>query len=49
MGCNVGRGIVEVILDATRNYDKLLTKDRLFGWYTACFLPVGNGMQRALL
>lgn len=33
-------GIVEMMLDATRNYDLPLTKDRLFGWHSALF-PTG--------
>ena len=34
-------GAVEVLLDATQNYDKPLTKDRLFGWHHALF-PTGR-------
>jgi Fic family protein len=34
-------GIVEMMLDATRNYHKPLTKDRLFGWHAALF-PTGR-------
>lgn len=30
-------GIVEMMLDATQNYFKPLTKDRLFGWHAALF------------
>ena len=33
-------GIVQIILDATQNYDKPLTKERLFGWHAALF-PTG--------
>ena len=36
------KDIVEVILDATRNYDKPLTKDRLFGWHAAFTPTVGK-------
>jgi Fic family protein len=39
-------GIVEVILDATRNYDKSLTEDRLFGWHAALFPTGWSGMRR---
>ena len=33
-------GVVEMMLDATQNYDKPLTKERLFGWHAALF-PTG--------
>ena len=33
-------GIVQMILDATQNYDKPITKERLFGWHAAVF-PTG--------
>lgn len=39
-------GIVEMMLDATSNYTKPLTKDRLYGWH-ACLFPAGrSGMQK---
>jgi len=39
-------GIVEMMLDATRHFDKKLTKDRLCGWQ-ACLFPAGrSGMQK---
>ncbi len=34
-------GIVEMLLDATRNFADPLTADRLFGWHTALF-PTGR-------
>lgn len=34
-------GIVEIMLDATRHYNKPLTKERLFGWHAALF-PTGR-------
>lgn len=34
-------GIVEMMLDATRNYDLPLTPDRLFGWHASLF-PSGR-------
>ncbi|MBI4357320.1 MAG: Fic family protein [Gammaproteobacteria bacterium] len=34
-------GIVEVIIDATRNYDAPLTEERLLGWHAALF-PTGR-------
>jgi len=33
-------GIVQVVLDATQNYDKPITKERLFGWHASLF-PTG--------
>ena len=33
-------GVVDVVLDATRNFDQALTQDRLFGWHAALF-PTG--------
>ncbi len=35
-------GIVEMMLDATRQYDRPLTADRLFAWHTLLF-PAGRG------
>src|ERR1700756_2281845 len=34
-------GVVEMMLDATRNYKQPLTADRLFGWHAALF-PTGR-------
>jgi Fic family protein len=34
-------GVVEMMLDATQNYDKTLTADRLYGWHGALF-PTGR-------
>ena len=34
-------GIVEMVLDATRNFDRPLTAERLFGWHAALF-PAGR-------
>ena len=39
-------GIVEMMLDATRNYDKPLTVDRLFGWHASLFQAGRSGMMR---
>jgi Fic family protein len=33
-------GMVDMIIDATQNYNHVLTKDRLFGWHAALF-PTG--------
>ena len=39
-------GIVEMMLDATRNFEQALTEERLCGWHAALF-PMGrSGMQR---
>jgi Fic family protein len=39
-------GVVEMMLDATRNYDHPLTADRLFGWHASLFPGGRNGMRR---
>lgn len=39
-------GIVEVILDATRNYNKSLSEGRLFSWHAALFPTGWSGMHR---
>jgi Fic family protein len=39
-------GVVEMMLDATQNYNKPLTQERLFGWH-ACLFPLGrSGMTK---
>jgi Fic family protein len=39
-------GVVEMILDATRQYEQPLTAERLFGWHASLF-PMGrNGTRR---
>ena len=39
-------GVVEMMLDATQNYHKALTDERLFGWH-AVLVPTGrSGMRR---
>lgn len=35
-------GVVKMVLDATQNFDQLLTKERLFNWHKALF-PNGRG------
>jgi len=45
----VGRdveGIVEMMLDATQNFDQPLTSERLFGWHAALFPTGRSGMHR---
>jgi Fic family protein len=38
-------GIVELTLDATRNYNQPLTAERLFGWHTSLFPTGRSGMS----
>ena len=55
LGVNIGaltpedrkvEGVVEMILDATRNYDKLLTRERLFGWHASLFPTDYSGLRK---
>lgn len=39
-------GIVEMMLDATRQYDQPLTEERLFGWHTSLFPTGRSGMVK---
>ena len=39
-------GIVDMMFDATGNYKKLLTKERLFDWHCALFPSGRSGMHR---
>ena len=39
-------GVVEMMLDATQNYDKRLTQERLFGWHASLFPSGRSGMRR---
>ena len=39
-------GVVEMMLDATRNYDKSLTKGRLFDWHASLFPTSRRGMRK---
>jgi Fic family protein len=39
-------GVVEMMLDATRRYDRELTDERLFGWHAALFPTGRSGMTR---
>ncbi len=39
-------GVVEMVLDATRNYDKSLTRERLFGWHASLFPTGYAGMRK---
>lgn len=39
-------GVVEMMVDATRNYEAKLTVERLFGWHSALFPGGRSGMLR---
>ena len=39
-------GVVEMLLDATRHYDRPLTAERLFGWHAALFPTGRSGLRR---
>jgi Fic family protein len=39
-------GVVEMMLDATQNFDKPLTQERLFGWHAALFPTGYSGMVK---
>lgn len=39
-------GIVQVVLDATQNYDKPITRERLFGWHAALFPNGFSGLRK---
>lgn len=39
-------GIVEMMLDATRDHEKSLTEERLFGWHAALFPTGHSGMHK---
>ena len=39
-------GVVEMMLDATRNFDKPLTEERLFSWHASLFPTGRSGMRR---
>ena len=42
-------GIVEMMLDATQQYDKPLTKERLCGWHAALFPTGRSGMHKIVV
>ncbi|MBI3050162.1 MAG: Fic family protein [Acidobacteria bacterium] len=39
-------GVVEMMVDATRNYDQPLTDERLFGWHASLFPTGRSGMRK---
>lgn len=42
-------GVVEMMLDAIQNFDKPLTKDRLFGWHASLFPTGRSGMHKIIV
>jgi Fic family protein len=42
-------GVVEMMLDATQNYHRALTEERLFGWHAALFPTGRSGMHRIIV
>lgn len=42
-------GVVEMMLDATQNYDQPLTAERLFGWHAALFPTGYSGMNKIIV
>jgi len=39
-------GVVEMMIDATQNYDRPLTRERLFGWHAALFPTGYSGLKK---
>ncbi len=42
-------GVVEMVLDATRHYNKPLTAERLFDWHAAMFPTGRTGMRKIIV
>jgi len=42
-------GVVEMMLDATQNFDKPLTKERLFDWHASLFPTGRSGMYKIVV
>ena len=42
-------GVVEMMIDATKNYAQPLSGDRLFGWHAALFPTGRSGMRKILV
>ncbi len=42
-------GVVEMMLDATQNFDRPLSADRLFGWHAAMFPTGRSGMRKIVV
>jgi len=43
------KNIVEMMLDAVQNFNKPLTKDRLFGWHASLFPAGRSGSENSYL
>jgi len=41
-------GVVEMMLDATQNFNKALSKDRLFGWHASLFPGGYSGLHKII-
>lgn len=41
-------GIVDLMIDATKNYDKELNKERLFSWHAALFSKRQSGICKII-
>lgn len=41
-------GVVEMMLDATQNYDQPLTQDRMFGWHAGLFPAGYSGIHKII-
>ncbi|WP_240162288.1 Fic family protein [Glaciimonas sp. PAMC28666] len=39
-------GVVDMVLDASANFDQRLTKERLFGWHAALFPTMHSGISK---
>jgi len=42
-------GVVDMLLDATRNFSRPLTADRLFGWHAALFPAGRSGLHKIIV
>ena len=42
-------GVVEMMMDATQNFDKPLTKERLFDWHASLFPTGRSGMHKIMV
>lgn len=42
-------GVVEMMLDATRNFEAPLSEERLFGWHASLFPTARTGMRRIMV
>ncbi len=42
-------GVVEMMLDATQNFEKSLTAERLFGWHAALFPTGRSGLHKIIV